>query len=405
MVKSHKYLRLTGLALVLLFLGTLALTGCGKETAPDKKGTEAAKVVKIGFIGPLTGPNAYQGVGARNAFDLAIKQANESKEFPYKIEMVAMDDASNPGTGASAATKITSDNDVVAASGHWNSPVAEATIPIFKNAKIPFIIWGAISPKLTSAENYPIVTRVAPTSVQENIPLAKFAVDERGYKKWAVVSDTSVYGKNNTAAWKDEISKRSGAAIVSVDEIQVGQTDFRPILTKIKNLNPEALYFGGVVMEGALIKRQMSEMGMKIPLFAISGIGSEKYVEAAGQEQAEGTVSSKPGKDINQLPGGQKFMDAYQKAGYSEPYGVYGPYAYDAANVILAALKKVGPDRAKLIDAIAKIEYPGLLGTTKFDQFGQTTNVAATILVVQDGNWVPWESSEYAAGKRTLPKK
>ncbi|MCL5046064.1 MAG: branched-chain amino acid ABC transporter substrate-binding protein [Actinobacteria bacterium] len=405
MAMSRKYLKVTALSLVFLFLGTLTLTGCGQETAPDQKGKEAAKVVKIGFIGPLTGPNAYQGVGARNAFDLAIKQANESKEFPYKIEMVALDDASNPGTGASAATKITSDAGVVAASGHWNSPVAEATIPIFKNAKIPFIIWGAISPKLTSVENYPIVTRVAPTSVQENLPLAKFAIDERGYKKWAVISDTTVYGKNNTVAWKDEVSRRSGAEILSVDEIQVGQTDFRPILTKIKPLNPEAVYFGGVVMEGALIKRQMSEMGLKIPLFAISGIGSEKYIEAAGNEGAEGTVSSKPGKDINKLPGGQKFMEAYQKAGYSEPYGVYGPYAYDAANIILAALKKVGPDRAKLIDAIAKIEHSGLLGATKFNEIGQTTNVLATILVVQDGKWVPWEDSEYASGKRSLPKK
>ncbi len=389
---------------LIVALAALAV-GCGKETAPTKQTNDKAqKVVKIGFIGPLTGPNSYQGVGARNAFDLAIKQANESKEFPFKIEMVVMDDASNPGTGASAATKITSDNEVVAAIGHWNSPVAEATIPVFKSAKIPFTIWGAISPKLTTPENYPIVTRVCPTSVQENTPLAKFALDDRGYKKWAIISDTSVYGKNNTSAWKDEVSKRAGAEVVSVDEIQVGQTDFRPILTKIKKLNPQAVYFGGVVMEGALIRRQMSEAGMKVPLFAISGIGSEKYIETTGLQQAEGTVSSKPGQDIKKLPGGKKFIEAYEKGGYPEPYGVYGPYAYDASNVILAALKKVGPDRAKLIDAIAKIEYQGLLGLTKFNEVGQTTNAVATILVVQDGKWMPWEDSEYASSKRTLPK-
>ena len=69
----------------------------------------AQKVVKIGFIGPLTGPNAAQGVGARNAFDLAIREANASGKYPFKIEMVALDDASDPATGMAAALKLVSD--------------------------------------------------------------------------------------------------------------------------------------------------------------------------------------------------------------------------------------------------------------------------------------------------------
>ncbi|MEW6242923.1 MAG: branched-chain amino acid ABC transporter substrate-binding protein [Bacillota bacterium] len=404
MVASRKTVRLTGLLIVVALFFGFSLTGCGRDAAaPKDTAPETPKVVKIGFIGPLTGPNAYQGTGARNAFNLAIKLANESGQFPFKIEVIEMDDASTPATGVSAALKITSDPDVVAASGHWNSPVAEATIPVFKQAGIPFVIWGAISPTLTTAENYPIVTRVCPTSVQENIPLANFAIDQMGLKKWVIISDTSVYGKNNTAAWKDEVGKRAGAEILSVDEIQVGQTDFRPILTKIKSLNPDAVYFGGVVMEGALIKQQMAELGITVPMAAISGIGSEKYIEVAGAN-AEGTISSKPGKSIDKLPGGAQFVAEYEKAGFKEPFGVYGPYAYDAAGIILAALKQVGPDRDKLIDAIAKIEYSGLLGTTKFNSVGQTTNAIATILVVQDGKWVPWDDSEYATGKRTLPK-
>lgn len=364
--------------------------------------TASKKVVKIGFIGPLTGPNASAGVGARNSFDLAIRQANASKAYPYKIEAVWGDDASTPSQGVSAAMRIAADPEVVAASGHWNSPVAEATIPTFKQAGIPFVIWGAIGPDLTCKANYPIVTRVCPTSVQENMPLAKFAMDKLHIKKWAIISDTTVYGKDNTAAWKAEASKSHGAKIVSVDEIQVGQTDFRPVLTKIKTLHPKAIYFGGVVMEGALIRRQMQELGMKLPLFAISGIASDQFVQVAGNS-AEGVVATKPGESLDQLPGGQRFEKAYAEAGYKEPYGAYGPYAYDAAGVILAALKKVGPNRQKLIPAIANIKYKGLLGTTTFNSVGQTTNSLATVLVVQDGKWVPWKDSKYASGKSVLP--
>ncbi|HWI52487.1 MAG TPA: branched-chain amino acid ABC transporter substrate-binding protein [Symbiobacteriaceae bacterium] len=387
----------------------LVLTGCGdkgKETqkqAAPAPAAAAPKVVKIGFIGPLTGPAAAQGTGARNAFELAVKQANASGKVPFKIETIILDDASTPGTGASAATKIVSDPDVVAAIGHWNSGVAEATIPIFKQAKIPFIIWGAISPTLTTKDNYPTVTRVVPTSVQENAPFAQFLMKDQGLKKWAIISDTSVYGKNNTDAWKAQATA-NGAEILSIDEIQVGQTDFRAILTKVKNLKPQAVYFGGVVTEGALVRQQMTELGMKVPVAGISGLMDDKFIEVAKKENAEGTVASKSGAPLEKLPGGPEFVKAYDGGGFKEPSGPYGPFAFDATNIIVNALKDVGNDRAKLIDKIAKAEHQGVVGKTTFSDVGQTTNAIVTVMVVQDGQWVPWTESEYGSGKRSLPK-
>ncbi|HYG59741.1 MAG TPA: branched-chain amino acid ABC transporter substrate-binding protein [Symbiobacteriaceae bacterium] len=393
-------------AAVFLSAGVL-LSGCGDKAKEAEKPSDAApaapKVVKLGFIGPLTGSASSQGTGARNAFELAVRQANESGKLPFKIETIILDDASTPGTGASAATKIVSDTDVVAAIGHWNSGVAEATIPIFKQAKIPFIVWGAISPTLTTKENYPTITRVVPTSVQENAPFAEFLVKEAGLKKWAIISDTSVYGKNNTDAWKSQVAA-NGGEILSVDEIQVGQTDFRAILTKVKNLKPEAVYFGGVVTEGALVRQQMTELGMNVPLAGISGIMDDKFIEVARKENAEGTVASKSGKPIDKLPGGAEFMKAYEAAAFKEPSGPYGPFSYDATNIIINALKEVGADRAKLIDKIAKVSHEGVVGKTTFSETGQTTNAVVTVMVVQDGKWLPWADSEYASGKRKLPK-
>lgn len=366
-------------------------------------GQQEGQVVKVGFIGPLTGPNAAQGVGARNSFELAIRQANESGDFDYTIEMVAMDDASNPGTGASAAMSLVADDDMVIASGHWNSPVARATIPIFKDNEIPMIVWGAIGSDLTSPENYPIITRVCPTEVQENVPLAEFMMDDMGIKKWAIISDTSSYGKGNTAAWQAEAASRSGIEIISVDEVQVGQTDFKAILSKVKNMNPDAVYFGGVVMEGALIRRQMNDVGMgDITMAAISGMWDDKFIEVATPELAEGCVVTKPGIALSKAPMGQDFVAAYEAAGFSEPFGAYGPYAYDAAQVILDALKAVGPDSAALIDAVAGITSEGLFGTTTFNSFGQTENVAVTVYVVDDGKWVDYDSSAYKSGSKTF---
>ena len=189
-----------------------------------------------------------------------------------------------------------------------------------------------------------------------------------------------------------------------MDEIQVAQIDFRPILSKIKTENVDAIYFGGVVMEGALVRRQANELGLKNTLLVgISGILDDKFIETAGSEAAEGVIATKPGKDISEMTGGKAFEDAYNKAGYKEPYGAYGPYAYDAANIVVEALKQVGPDKKALVNAITKVKYDGLLGTTTFNEVGQTTNVASTISVVQDGKWVAWDASEYKSGKRKLP--
>src|SRR5690606_9157993 len=119
----------------------------------------AQDVVKIAFLGPLTGPNAAQGLGARNAFDLAIKEANESGRFPFRIEAMILDDASDPSTGVAAALRAVNDPAVVAATGHWNSPVALATIDVFHEHGIPMVIWGAIHPDITR-RGYREVTRV-----------------------------------------------------------------------------------------------------------------------------------------------------------------------------------------------------------------------------------------------------
>ncbi|MDN5344056.1 MAG: branched-chain amino acid transport system substrate-binding protein [Clostridia bacterium] len=394
-----------GLGALIFLLGILA--GCGGGTksqeAPKQEGGSQKKVVKIAFIGPLTGPNATEGVGPRNTFELAVNQANKSGKLPFEIKFLAYDDASNPGTAASVAQKIVAEPDVVAASGHWNTACAEATIPIFKAAGIPMVIWGAIGPSLTKEENFPYITRVCPTSVQENIPLAAFVMDQLGRKKWALISSTSVYGKANTEAWQAEVKKRSGAEIVSLDEITDGSTDFRPILSKIKKLNVDGLYYGGNIMEAALIRSQMNELGMKDILMAgISGIVSPKFIEVAGQA-AEGVVVTQPGKEPKKMPGGKEFIEEYQKAGYKEPYGAYGAYAYDAANIIITALKEAGTDRKALADKIGKIAYTGLLGTTSFDKTGQTTNSLSTIYVIQDGKFVDWDESKYKTGERKLP--
>jgi len=360
------------------------------------------KVVKIGFIGPLTGPNAAVGLGARNSADLAIRQANEKGTYPYKLELVIMDDASDPTTGVAAATKLCSDPAVAAATTHFNSPVGLATIHVFHRYGVPQMFWGGIHPDITNKNNYLEVTRICPNTNVEHYMLAKFVVEKLGYKDWSIIYDVTSYGKSCLDAIKSALSQ-TGGKILSEDGIPVGGVDFRPILSKVKAMKPgpQAIYYGGVVTEASLIKIQMNELGMKNLYVGVTGLDSETFNGTAG-EAAEGTLII--GKaHIDEL---SPFAKAYKAAGYKEFYEATGPYAYDSVNLMLEAIKKVGPeDKKALAKAIRETEYKGILGVTKFDEFGQTVSGGLNAKVSQDKKWLVWDDSEYAKGKRKLAGK
>ncbi len=376
----------------------------GEETAVETT-EEAPEYITLGFLSPITGANAAEGAAARNAFELAIQQANESGEYPYEIRTIIIDDQSDATVGVAGAQKIVADDTVVAATGHWNSGVAEATIPVFKENEIPFLIWGAIRESLTCAENYPWVTRSAPTDVQENIPLASAVLDTMGYDKVFIVSDVTSYGEGNTTAFTAELESR-GLAPLGVEKVQEGTVDFRAIIAKIKESGATCVYWGGVVTEGSILKLQMYEEGLDALFCGISGNYSEDFLKI-GAEAAEGALIVKPGIVLESTEAGQAFIDAYNAAGYSEPIGAYTPYAYEAALILLQALKTCGnnPTAAAMVDIIKDGEFTGIMGTTTFNEIGQTTLVAAYLNVVQDGVWTVYDDSEYATGVRTFPGK
>jgi branched-chain amino acid transport system substrate-binding protein len=398
-LKKRSIVILACFAVIFTLMSSFLLAGCSSQQS------SSAKTVKVAFIGPLTGPDASEVVGPKNCFQLAVDQANASGKLPYQIQTVFYDDASNAGTAANAAQKIVSDPDVIAVTGFFNSAPCAATIPIFKNAGIPLVIWGAISKDLTQAANMPYVTRVVPTTFQEIQPMAAMATQQMGYKKWAIITSTSTYGQDTMAGFKAGIQGVPGVQIVSEDSIADGTTDFRPVVSKLKNEDIDAVFFGDNMTEAALCVRQMKELGITNVLLAgTSALTDPAYLKAAGAA-TEGMIVSQSGEDPSKLPNGQAFISAYNAKYAAGSYGSYGEYAYDSTNIIVSALESLGanPDPKALATKIAGISYDGLLGTTTFDSNGQTTDKLTTIMVVQDGQFIDWNTSQYKTGERKLP--
>ncbi len=365
----------------------------------------AKDTVKIAFIGPLTGGNSAIGLGGRNSADLAVRLRNADPKSKYQYELVVLDDECKPDAGVQMATKAGSDRSIVAGVTHYCSVVAMATVDTYHRFGLPVIVWGAVLPDITYANNFKEIHRVNGTMINQNEANAKL-ITSQGYKRVAIIHDTTDYGKGHDKYFT-QFLKQDGGEVVGDFGVTADQQDFTAELTQIKGLNPQVLYFGGLTPIGVRIRAQMDKLGLKAPFDGTSGIVNDDFIKALGP-LAEGCLAFREGAPAERLPGGKQFLADYSKQGYTNPPEAYGPFAYAAAVLIMDAIEKVGPDRKKIIQQLSPQhvkDVDSIIGKITFDDHGQNTIPIISRYVVQDGKWVLWDDSEYASGKRRLAGK
>lgn len=381
-----RLIRLLPLAVVLL----IQLAGCSSDK--DK--------VKIAFIGPLTGGVSANGLGGRNSAELAVRLRNADSNGKYQYELVALDDECKPNIGVQVATKAAADNDVIAGVTHYCSAVAMGTVDVYHKFGLPVVVWGAVLPDITYGNDYKEVHRVNGTMINQNEVAATFMV-EQGFKTWAIVHDTTDYGKGHNEYFSKSLVEKGGK-ILGTFGVSADQQDFNAELTKIKELNPDVIYFGGLAPTGVRLRSQMEKLGIKAVFQGTSGIVSDAFIEGLGP-LSEGVLAFREGAPVEKLPGGERFLAEYQQQAFGEPPEAYGAFAFAAANLILDAIEKVGPDRKAVREELnATRDHASIVGQITFDEHGQNTVALITKYVIQDGKWEVWEDSEYAQGKRKL---
>lgn len=361
---------------------------------------QAKETVRLVFIGPLTGGNSANGLGGRNAADLAVKQRNADARARYQYQLVALDDECKPNIGVQVATKAATDRGIVAGITHYCSTVAMATVDVYHKFSLPVVVWGAVLPEVTYAQDYKEIHRINGTMINQNDTAAKFMVSQ-GYKRWAIIHDTTDYGKGHNRYFSEALA-RSGGKVMGTFGVTADQQDFSAELTKIKDLAPDVLYFGGTTPLGVRIRTQMDKLGVKAVFQGTSGIVSDAYIDGLGR-QAEGTLAFREGAPVEKLPGGRKFIEQYAAQKYNDPPEAYGAFAYAAAHLVMDAIERVGADRRKVRKALNDTrDYQSIVGPVTFDDHRQNAVPLITKLVVQDGKWMVWEDSDFASGKRKL---
>lgn len=396
-----------------LLVASLALAGCGTRGGDDGgdtgSGSSDNKVAKIGVISPMSGDLSALGLGIKNSVDLAVTQANESGAIPgWTLQVEVGDDQATPDVGKNAATKLSSDAEVVAVVGTLNSSVAQSVQPVLASANILMVSPANTNPSLTQGADfatdpqraYPNYFRTCTTDSIQGPFAARYLYEKAGIKEVATVHDKKTYGQGLVEAFSAEYEKLGGK-IVAAETINPDDDKYDAVISKIKPSNPGAVYYGGEYPQAGPFSQQMKAAGLNVPLMGGDGIFSGEFVKLAGAT-ADGDLATSVGAPIDSLDSAKAFVEAYDAAGYSEGYEAYGAYAYDAANAIIEALKTALPEaesaeaaRQAAIDAMSSVSFDGVTGKVAFDEFGDTTSKVLTVYEVQGGEWAAKDTGEF----------
>lgn len=357
---------------------------------------------------PMTGSSLGQTQTIVNGIQLALEEV-DSKGCDGKVTIgfQTYDDATaaagkwDPAQVTSNSNKIVADPKIVAVIGTFNSGAAKLAIPIFNQSDLMMVSPANTYPGLTKPgkgeKNEPDTyypngrrnyARVVPADDLQGAAAANWT-KSLGAEKVYILDDQELYGKGIAGMYEAK-AKELGIEILGREGINPKASDYRALMNKIKDLQPDLIYFGGITQNngGQLIK-DMRNVGMTdVKFMGPDGINEQALIDAAGKD-AEGVYATFGGVPPKEMTGqGKEWYDEYKAKFNSEPEP-YAAYGYEAAKVVLKAIDEVcEPDRNALREAVlATKDFPGLLGTWSFDENGDTTSTTMSGSVVKDGKW------------------
>jgi branched-chain amino acid transport system substrate-binding protein len=359
-------------------------------------GSATAKTMKFGVNLPLTGPFSNFGMGMYNAFKLAIDQGVASGKLgDIKLEVIPGDNAGDTAQGVSLATKHGADPSVGGDFCCWVSGIGIATHSTYNRYNLPVILGGSNDHRSSRPfHNSKVVFRNSPYDLVNMRIAALFATDVAKFKRIYLIDDNTAFATtqcNEFTKFAGEFGH--GQAIIGRESIVPGEKDFTPLLTKIKPMNIDLLYFGGRIVEAALIRKQMVKLGFKAPMQSSGGVFSDTYIKLAG-DSAENTYASFWGLPLKAYPEGRglKFEKDYAAAGFKDPFESFGPMAYAAGQVYVQAIERLvakGKDvnRKNILKELETGTFKTLIGDFGFDKNGMPDILHIAIYEVVNGKW------------------
>ncbi len=370
----------------------------------------ADKTLKVGVNLSFTGADAENAQRIANGALLAFEEANAKKEVPgYTFDVVKFDDATptagqyDPAQAATNARAMVSDKGFVAALGPQMSGAGKAMSPILSQGDLAIITPASTNPDITdpkfAAQYRPagkaIYFRTVATDAFQGPNMANYMADTLKVKSVYVLDDSGAYGVGLADAFQKQAEKK-GIKILGRDRLDPKAADYATVLTKIKSMDPGAVYYGGVGQAGVKLAKQAYDIIPKVIKAGGDGMQSADLLKGAGFPAVEGwyaTVAS-PHFDEAGNARAKAFGDTYFKKFKSHPDD-YTVTNYVAAEVIIQAVKdlvkaKKPVDRANLRDAIQKVDLKNsLIGPVEFDANGDLKNKVISVFQIRKDDKSP----------------
>jgi branched-chain amino acid transport system substrate-binding protein len=360
---------------VCTLLATLLILGGGSASAQE--------VIKIGAFGPMTGGAAGYGQSEREAIDLVVEEVNNASGLlGRKIQVIYGDDAGKPEQAVSIVKRFITADHVALVLGGISSPTSMAVSQVTGQEKVPQIIVGATAARITLQGN-PWVFRSA-------VPDTKLAGDLADYinqkfpnvKRVGAIYVNDDFGKGGFTAFTER-AKRYGIQMVADEKYTRGDVDFTAQLTKIRAANADAILDWSRYHEGALIAKQVKQMGIKLTIFGSDGAAHPKYIEL-GSDAVDGAyyVTHFSPATSGHLPVARNLVEKIRAKHGKDPDFIHAE-AYDAILVAADAIRRAGSlDSEKLRQAIAATDLEGTRGRIRFDKNGDPTFETHVVKVV-----------------------
>ncbi len=299
-----------------------------------------------------------------------------------KVELVVYDDRHDSKEAVALGTRLVERDRVVGVvSGSYSMP-SRVTAPIFARAGLPMTVAYAVHPDVTKAG--PCVFRNGFLATVEGAAGAEALVKLMGAKRIAVLTVDNDFGRTASRAFIDR-AKALGAEITSEQVYPLGEKEFSPHLTKIREQGVDALYHTSYYNEGSQIVRKARELGLRVHIEGTEGVDSPKYLELAGPA-AEGTTFTTNLNRDSQNPAVQEFLRKY-RARTGVEGDMVGASAYDAVKILARGIAEGGTDARAICQALQGLRnFQGITGTIAQFVQGEVTK-PVQIQVVRDGRF------------------
>ena len=347
-------------------------------------------VLKIGLISPLSGANARYGAFAGKGASLAAKEINASGGLlGRKIELITGDSQCVPAEGVAATQRLITFDKAPIIIGDVCSSVTLAMQPLAEEAGVLLVNAASSNPDITykaGVGGFKWTFRNYPTDELRAAVVLDYAVKTKGFKKFAVLSVDSDYGRGAIKFTKKYLPKYGDAQILSEDYYKEAETDFRPVLSKIKFSGAQAIIMYGQADTTPIVARQMLEMGLagKIALVG-NGEFNAKTTIAAAPKVMNGAVEAAAWLPEWQGPKSLKFVEDYKKAYGGEMPNNHAYVHWETLHLVAQAILNAKSLKNEDIrNALSKITYESAMGTVTFDDHNQAV-LPMVLLEVADG--------------------